>query len=108
VETGAYRHDDPETSVTAALGLDASRLEKLAYKSVYDSKLVGRTMHETADETGVPYWSISPRFKPLRKKGLIFDSGERRKGRTRNEIVWKATSLISAEALAFLNAWKGK
>lgn len=51
-------------------------------------------MNEVVERTGLPNESLTPRFKPLRDKGLIYDTGERRENRSgRKAIVWNVTKL---------------
>jgi hypothetical protein len=51
-----------------------------------------------SDEIGeVLYWAnlntITPRYKPLEKKGLIYRNGEKRRGKAgRSQLVMRATS----------------
>lgn len=74
------RKDDPDTSQEAAEKVDSARLERMVYEVI--------CMHPngcTSDEImkhfpnhGVQ--TISPRYAPLIRKGLIYDTGERRPG----------------------------
>jgi len=86
VEPAAARSNDPVTSkgkrkvnkyeqaVLAALGKD----------SVFGSDQRAYTGKEIAQLSGHPLNCITPRFAPLRRKGLIKDSGQRRD----KQIVW--------------------
>jgi len=83
--SGAFRADDPDTSRAAAAGVNTAVLEQ----TVLD--LLGRvgpsTTHELADMSEIQLVSISPRIAPLRRKGLVEASGEKRAGST----VWRLT-----------------
>lgn len=49
----------------------------------------GRTADECAEELNKSVLSIRPRFSELKEKGLIVDTGQRRKNASgRNAIVW--------------------
>lgn len=86
IETPAARSNDPATSkgkrkvnkyeeaVLAALGKD----------SMFGSDQRAYTGKEIAQLSGNPLNCITPRFAPLRRKGLIKDSGQRRD----KQIVW--------------------
>jgi DNA-binding MarR family transcriptional regulator len=43
------------------------------------------TTHKIAEMTGLTVVTVSPRIKPLRKKGLVEDSGARESGRS----IWR-------------------
>ena len=96
MELGAYaRRTDPATSHAAAesvKGSEASRMESLVLGQLRDYPNRGLTTHEIAEIGLIPYESVTPRIKPLVKKGLVIDSGERRipAGRTKAGIVWRA------------------
>lgn len=88
-EPGAARHTDPDTSHEAAASVNATKLEAKVLVSLGAAK-DGLTSSESAGVLNIPVWSISPRFKPLASKGLIHDTGMRRKGPSgRKRIVWK-------------------
>lgn len=88
------RHSDPATShaaAAAAEGRFATEMEGRVLECLRRSN--GLNTHEVADLTGIPYWTVTPRIRPLVRKGLVEDSGERRPGpgQKRQCIVWKAT-----------------
>lgn len=80
-EGEAYaRNTDPTTSHIAAgdaEGKRASHLESivLALLSKYRE---GLTTHEIAEKSGVCWGSITPRIRPLIKRGLVLNSGMKR------------------------------
>lgn len=84
-EHGAYRVRDPDTSKEAALSVKVSRLEQLFLEQLAKHQDIGLTAFQVSILCDVPLNSISPRTAPLKRKGKIYDSGERRDGR----IVWK-------------------
>lgn len=89
-EPGAHRHDDPDTSVAAAMSIDASRLEAIVLEALRKC-LNGATTRELADILGIDWGSVTPRMAPLARKGLIYATSERRVGKSgRSGIVWKA------------------
>lgn len=69
-----------EQAVLDALRMDAAVLTGTTIH-------VGLTGKEIANRSGHPLNCITPRFAPLRRKGLIKDSGERRD----KQIVWVLT-----------------
>ena len=88
------RTEDPSTSHAAAeavRGSVAAALESRIVSLLKDIQ-AGLTTHEIAFYLGVEYGSITPRMKPLAKKGLVFNSGSFRvpNGRTKAGIVWMA------------------
>jgi hypothetical protein len=51
----------------------------------------GLTSHEVAAHLGLSLVTVSPRMRPLVRKNLVVDSGEKRAGvGFMNSIVWKA------------------
>jgi len=88
--TDAYaRATDPETSAAAAESIKPTELEG-AVLSCLRTFSDGAITHEIAERMNLTPWSISPRMKPLRAKGLIEDSGHKRAWHTgRASIVWR-------------------
>lgn len=88
------RSSDPGTSWAAAKsveGAEATRME-LVVLAALKAHPAGLTGHELVEATGLNYESCTPRIRPLVRKGLVVDSGERRTGLSnRKSIVWKAT-----------------
>jgi hypothetical protein len=88
------RHSDPDTSAQAADSVRGRMANELELKvlEVLAAHPEGLTGQEVTDLLGLARVTTSPRFAPLCRKGLIHDSGHRRKGPTgRAAIVWKAT-----------------
>lgn len=86
------RTTDPQTSHDAAQSIEgdpATRIEKIILNALENS-IDGLTTHEIVDATGIAYATVTPRLKPMRKKGLAVDSGVTRPSPTgRQCIVWK-------------------
>src|ERR1700748_3204028 len=85
------RHSDPSTSHDAAAQVNTTRLEAIVVWTLPKYQ-EGLTSIAIAQLSGEPEWSMSPRMKPLREKGKIFDSGETRKRfgtHGRSSKVWK-------------------
>lgn len=82
------RRNDPETSHEAAehvKGLRATNLEQIALEAF----TVEGTAHDLCERTGLPWQTITPRLAPLKRKGLLYDTGKRERGPTgRRCIVW--------------------
>ena len=67
---GAYaRHTDPHTSHEAARSIQVTDLESVVLGAL--RALGPSTSHEVAEYTGLDLVTVSPRFKPLEKKGLV-------------------------------------
>jgi len=89
-------HRGVDTSIAAANALapKLGRLQKMALQAIRDAMAHGRTADELAAILGMDRWSIQPRTSELSRKGLIRDSGQRRRNATgKMAIVWIATNL---------------
>jgi biotin operon repressor len=87
------KRSDPETSHVAAKKIkkDLPKLEHLVLQSIRQSGDRGMTGDELAEDTNIFRHTCCPRLAPLKRKGLIVDSGERRPGNTgKKQIVWRA------------------
>src|SRR5262245_9527438 len=76
------RMTDPETSHDAAQALEgdeASRMERIVLEGIRCTQSTGATNHEIVELTGLCWNTTSPRIRPLVERGLVVDSGERRK-----------------------------
>jgi len=80
------RNTDPETSHQAAAKVNASRLEEIVMDALTHGPM---TSKELAEATGEARVSVSPRFKPLERRGLIVRTDERRDGC----VVWKLSAV---------------
>ena len=86
-------HRNVETSIAAAgaLAPKLGRLQRMAEETIRDAGPSGLTADELAARLEMDRWSIQPRTSELRRKGLIRDSGQRRRNATRKlAIVWIA------------------
>ena len=87
---GLARNSDPITSFQAAESVDADGKEAAVLRALL--VLGPSTWDEITERTGIRAGSISPRFKPLRDKDLIADSGVKRPGESgRSQTVWMLT-----------------
>src|SRR5579859_4550185 len=86
------RATDPDTARAAAASIDVTRLEGLILDKLRRYSAPGATTFELAEVLGLEVISVSPRMKPLQKKGLIRDSGFRARGASgRCQIIWRAS-----------------
>jgi hypothetical protein len=69
------RNTDPQTSKDSAAMLNVPPIEK----DIYATLTRPMTTHEIADASGIPYWTVTPRMKPMEGKGLVKRNGETRK-----------------------------
>jgi hypothetical protein len=76
------RKDDPDTSMDAAEKVDSTTLERQVYEVIakHPDGCIAEEVMSHFPNHGVQ--TISPRFAPLLRKGLIKDTGERRKAST--------------------------
>jgi predicted transcriptional regulator len=88
MEQGAARITDAETSKEAAK-LNTSFLQQQVLSVLI--KEGPMTAEQVSEFTGISQQSLTPRFRPLAEKGLIMDTGERRKNRSgKSAILWRA------------------
>jgi DNA-binding MarR family transcriptional regulator len=75
-ELGAARHSDPVTSQLAAQSVSATHLEQLVYTYLFKT---GRelTALEIARGMNMDIRTVSPRLKPLERKGGVVRLGKR-------------------------------
>lgn len=92
-EQGLARTTDPETSQAAARSVGVNRLFVAVLKKLAAAPHYGMTMNQVVAHCGLPNESITPRFRPMSNKGLIYDTGETRRNLSgRSAIVWKITA----------------
>ncbi len=87
------RTTDPTTSHQAAREVkpEALSLEQRVLDALSGNPCRGMTSHELVALTGLTWNTVTPRIRPLVKKGLVEDSGMRRNGPTGKKcIVWRA------------------
>ncbi|MEG8040616.1 hypothetical protein QP166_15170 [Sphingomonas sp. LR60] len=87
----AGNHRGVDTSIAAAemAALTSNHLRHLVHKTLCEQG--DHTVDEVCALAGYPRYSLQPRFTELRKKGLIRDTGQRRRNVSgANAIVWHA------------------
>ena len=87
------RRTDPATSDAAAQSVtpELPRLENVVLDALKRRGDRGATTNELATLTGMSLVTISPRIRPLVRKNLVEDSGDRRAGASgRKSTVWRA------------------
>lgn len=91
IDWGAFaRCTDPVTSHRAAATVDTSALEDIVLGYLRE-RLGGATSYEIASVLRMSLVTVSPRLRPLVKKGLVVDSGRKECGESgRSRIVWVA------------------
>jgi hypothetical protein len=90
-------HRGVETSIAAADAVAPSLggLQRLVLDAIKGRGSAGLTADECAALVGLDRWSVQPRTSELRRKGLIADSGLRRRNETRkNAIVWTLPEFV--------------
>lgn len=88
--TALARAHDPLTSHLAAASVPVTRLEQVVLDEIRVAG-DGRTIDELVALTGIDKVSISPRLRPLCKKGLVIETAETRIGASgRRQTVWRA------------------
>lgn len=81
------RNTDPETSHNAASKVDTSKLEGAVHEALAKRSM---TAEEVADYLHLPLQSVSPRFRPLERKGFIRRTKLRRLSHSGHpRIVWE-------------------
>lgn len=86
-------HRGVETSIAAAADIapKLGRLQRLAEDAIRRAAYRGLTADELAAHLNLDRWSIQPRTTELKRKGLVVDSGMRRRNCTgKAAIVWVA------------------
>jgi len=77
------RRSDPDTSHEAAARVHVGNLEAIVLAELRNGSA---TSAELAERTGIDRVAVSPRLRPLARKGLIQETALRRNG----SIVWVA------------------
>jgi hypothetical protein len=95
-----HRHHATDTSIEAAESIDVSKLEQMVLEDIELSGVWGMTQDDLiAMHPRHSYSSITARPAALKRKGLIYDSGERRLGKSgRRQAVLKATKFQALES----------
>jgi len=92
-QTSAYaRHSDPETSEEAAKSVRTTDIEAIVLNALREFGPEGATSHDLVVQTGMEWQSVSPRMRPLIRKGFAVETDRRRRGPSgRNCIVFVAS-----------------
>ena len=87
------RRGDPPTAVEAAAALNTTPVERAIMTVLL--RHGGKTIHEITPLQRYPEITVSPRLRPLARKGLVEDSGVRRRHphSNRHGIVWQLTEV---------------
>lgn len=97
-EHGAVRWSDPSTSYAAARKVNATRLEWFVYDHLVEVYPRAFTAVEIARALHKSIRSISPRLKPLERKGMAVRVGKRSclndMGRPHPMITWAAVFIV--------------
>lgn len=94
-----FRADSPDTSRAAALAVDTTRLEAMVFEAVRSFPAGCIQDDVLARFRDMPYSSVTARFRALLDKGLIVDTGDRRRGRSgRSQRVLLAACLLAGGA----------
>jgi hypothetical protein len=76
------RATDPDTSREAAESVDSVQMERIVLEAIaqFPNGCIADELERVLP--GYRWNTITPRFAPLIRKGLIYDTGERRKARS--------------------------
>ena len=88
------RKTDPVTSHEAAKSITPSlnKIEQGIYDALCSFLPKGATSDEIVEASGIQYRTVTPRLKPMCRKGFVVDSGEHKRGESgRRQIIWMAT-----------------
>ena len=80
VNRGLARATDPETSKEAARSVDPTKMEQIVLEAIksFPDGCISQDVENALPHIRVS--SITPRFRPLIRKGLVIDTGEKRPG----------------------------
>lgn len=86
-----HRNVDTSTAAADALAPKLGRLQRMAETAIREAGWLGLTADELAERLGMERWSVQPRTSELKRKGLIRDSGLRKRNASgKHAIVWVA------------------
>lgn len=102
VPTDAFaRRSDPVTSVEAAKSVRLSNLETKVLAALRSCRDAGATLDELMELTGLEKVTVSPRLRPLARKGFVVEtSGRRTGGCGRPQTIWVANEFQAAASAA--------
>lgn len=81
------RASDPETAHRAAESTHAERLSAIVLRALRERGPA--TSEEVAEYTGEPLVCVSPRFRPLERRGMVEEWGKRRNRSGKLAIAWR-------------------
>jgi hypothetical protein len=93
VNKAYVRRTDPKTSHDAADSIAPilNAIEVDIYAALVAFLPGGATSDEIVVASGIQYRTVTPRLKPMVRKGFVEDSGETKKGESgRKQIIWRA------------------
>jgi hypothetical protein len=96
------RSTDPWTSHAAAKETDACESERLVWEMLWETG-AAMTTYELSEAIGKAEGSITPRMKPLERKGLVIRCGHKMGPRGSSMTLWKgvrSSPLATAAAAA--------
>jgi predicted ArsR family transcriptional regulator len=82
----SYRNNDPSTSIVAASTLNTSDLENLVVEAIKNN--APGTTEEIAAWTELSIVTVSPRMRPLERKGIVRRIGKRQNASGRPATIW--------------------
>lgn len=86
-----HRGVDTSREAAEAIEMSVGHLQRIALRAIRSAGSRGLTTNELASVVRIDRDSIQPRTSELRERGLIRDSGARRRNATgKNAIVWVA------------------
>lgn len=84
----AARATDPQTSLFAAKSLPTAHLERLVIESLRTHG--DATSHELAERLNLSLVTVSPRLRPLEKRGSVERAGTKPGASGRLQTLWRA------------------
>ncbi len=87
------RKTDPWTSHEAARKItpQLGNIDGIIYQALLEAGDRGATADEIVAISGIKYRSVTPRLKPMTRKGFVIASGKTREGDSgRQQIIWRA------------------
>lgn len=103
------RNDHPDTSFEAAATTDTGKYEQLAYEIITRHGINGCILDDVRQgfrEAGAPrsaVYSVPSRITGLHQKGLVLDTGARKRGESGRRQAWYvATEFLSPEQIEWI------
>jgi DNA-binding MarR family transcriptional regulator len=97
--TDAYaRHSDPETSAEAAESVKTTNVEAIVLEALREFGEDGATSHDLVAQTGMEWQTVSPRMRPLIRKGFAVETDRRRPGPSGRKCIVFVASEFNVEA----------